>query len=257
MRFVCLRAAGAALAGFALLLGGPASALTLFSEDFDGYTSFPNQNPSGDYVNLGLPKVSEGADETWYGVRFEQTGCSGPCIGDGTASGIDADLFIQQYGDSFDGQSGINNTPVGRFEDDAGLILQISTVGFLDAQLDFDWRTFDTGSGDLVKVGYYASASPISFTSYNGGGYLDARTGTYRWSNWTQLMSDGQQGTFEHETFALPDGVAYLYVAFWMDDGEQDFGKIDNVVVSAIPEPGTLALLAIALAGVGAARRRA
>jgi len=27
-------------------------------------------------------------------------------------------------------------------------------------------------------------------------------------------MSDGQQGSFEHETYSLPNGVPYLYVAF-------------------------------------------
>jgi hypothetical protein len=69
-------------------------------------------------------------------------------------------------------------------------------------------------------------------------------------------MSDGQQGTFEHETFSLPSDVAYLYVAFWMDNGEGDYGKIDNVVISAIPEPGTLALLGLGLAAL-AGRRRA
>jgi hypothetical protein len=252
-----LLAAAAVMAGSAMISSGPAFALsTLFSEDFDGYTYFPSQNPSGDYVNVGLPRVSEGADATWYGIRFENTGCTYSCSSDGTASGMDADLFVQKYGDSFDGQGPGNQTPVGRFEDDAGLLFSISTVGFLDAQLDFDWRTFSTTSGDLVKVGYYASATPISFMSYSGGGYLDARTGSYKWSNWTQLMSDGQQGTFEHDTYTLPSGVAYLYVAFWMDNGEGDFGKIDNVVVTAIPEPGTLALLGVGLVGVAAVRRR-
>jgi PEP-CTERM motif len=69
-------------------------------------------------------------------------------------------------------------------------------------------------------------------------------------------MSDGQQGSFEHETFLLPDGVPYLYVAFWMDDGEGDYGKTDNVVVSAVPEPGTLGLLALGVTALAALRRR-
>lgn len=248
----------AALVSLSFSLATSARALTLFQEDFDGYTSFPSQVPSGDYVNVGLPLTSEGADEVWYGVRFENTGCYLFCSGDGTPSGMNADLAVQQYGDSFDGTGPGNQTPVGRFEDDAGIIFQINTVGVTGSVLDFDWRTFSTGSADLVKVGYYATNTPISFTSYGGGGFLDARTGTYAWTNWTQLMSDGQQGTFKHESYALPDNVDYLYVAFWLDNGEGDYGKLDNVVVSAsvLPEPATSLLLGLTAAGLLALRRR-
>lgn len=253
-------------AGFAALalgcVGGPAFGVTLFHETFDGYTAFPAQQPVGDAVNPGLAKVAEGASETWYGVRFEQTGCFSNCTPkEGTASSIDGDLFVQRYGDSFNGQGPGNQTPVGRFEDDAGLILQISTVGFTDALLSFDWRTFATDRADEVVVGYFASDTPIAFTSHGGSGYLDARsTGPnpgLSWGHWTELMRDGQQASFASESFALPDDVAYLYVAFWLDDGEGDYGKLDNVRITAnaVPEPSALALLALA-AAVRAARLR-
>jgi hypothetical protein len=173
---------------------------------------------------------------------------------------MNSDLAVQRYGDSFDGQGPGNQTPVGRFEDDAGLVFEISTLGYTDTTLEFDWRTFNAESQDRVKVGYYASATPISFNlSFDGGSFRDARTGTYAWSNWTQLMSDGSQGSFEHEVFSLPDEVAYLYVAFWMDDGEGDYGKLDNVVVSAnavVPEPSAAVLLLAGAAALAAARRR-
>jgi hypothetical protein len=44
----------------------------------------------------------------------------------------------------------------------------------------------------------------------------------------------------------LPSGVAYLYVAFWLDNGEGDNGKVDNVHIQGtlVPEPAALLLLA-------------
>ena len=65
-----LAALGLPLAA-ALALASPAAATTLFWEDFDGYWKFPSFDPAFDPVNLGLPEVSEGADELWFGARFE------------------------------------------------------------------------------------------------------------------------------------------------------------------------------------------
>jgi hypothetical protein len=197
-----------------------------------------------DFVNNGRPKISEGADATWYGVRFEGDG--------GTASSINDDLFVQKCGDftGFDCPSASgsgNKTPVARFEDDAGIVLQVSTVGYTSVTLDFDWRTFQAETTDRLKVGYITTATPISFTTFDGGGFADLRTGAYAWTNWTQLMSASATSPFQSApTFNLPTGAVYLYVAFWLDDGENDHGKIDNVHIQgvAVPEPAALLLLA-------------
>jgi hypothetical protein len=116
-----------------------AQPITLFWEDFDGYSSFPNQNPVGDPINSGIPKISEGAKEIWYGGRFETPD-------NGT---IDSDLGVQQFG------GGSNSTHVGRFADDAGLLFNISTLGLQDVKLNFDYRTFLAESTDRLVAGYF------------------------------------------------------------------------------------------------------
>ncbi|MBW2420052.1 MAG: PEP-CTERM sorting domain-containing protein [Deltaproteobacteria bacterium] len=238
-----------------LFTASPAAADTLFWEDFDGYSSFPDEQPSGDFVNKGLPKVSEGADQTWYGVRFEGTG--------GTENSINKDLFVEKCGDfaGFNCQSASgsgNKTPVGRFEDDAGILLEISTTNYTDITLDFDWRTSSTNSRDWFRAGYLASSAPISFTTYDGGGYADLRTGAFAWSNWTELLKDRDAPFQSAPTFALPSGADYLYVAFWLDNGENDHGKLDNVHIQGtlIPEPATGFLVAVGLVALAGARRR-
>ena len=230
---------------FTGLLASPALAVSIFFEDFNGYTSFPTTNPNGDFVNTGLPKPAEGSDQTWYGARFEDSGS--------TASSINDDLFVQKCGDftGFNCQSASgsgNKTPVGRFEDDAGIMLQISTVGYSDVTLNFDWRTFLAETTDRYRVGYIVTSSAIPLMTLAGeGGFADLRTGPYAWSNWTQLMSSTASSPFQASpTFNLPSGAAYLYVAFWMDDGEGDNGKLDNVHIQGtlVPEPSALLLLA-------------
>lgn len=251
--------ARAAWLGLLLSLVGidtPSHALpfTIFQEDFDGYTSFPTTNPSGDYVNLGLPSVSEGADETWYGARFAGSGS--------TASSIADDLFVQKCGDwtgvNCQNSGSLNTSPVGRFEDDAGILLEISTLGLTDVTLNFDWRTFSTETSDSFRAGYIASDTPISFVSFAGGGYADLRTGAFAWSNWTELVSGRTSPFVSAPTFGLPGDEAYVYVAFWLDDGEGDHGKVDNVLIQAslIPEPTTALLFGLGLGGLAALRPR-
>jgi hypothetical protein len=238
------------------LTAAPALALTIFQEDFDGYTSFPSQNPSGDFVNNGLPKPSEGADQTWYGVRFENSSQS--------VSSIDGDLFVQKCGDFVGSNCHLasgsgNKTPVGRFEDDAGIMLKVSTVGFENVTLNFDWRTFGAESGDRFRVGYYAATSAIPLTTIGGSGYANLSSGTYAWSNWTQLFQGGATAPFQAgPTLSLPGGVEHLYVVFWLDNGEGDNGKVDNVIIQGdvVPEPAAALLLLAPLGWLIARRSR-
>ena len=200
----------------------------LFSETFNGYTSFPSQIPSGDYVNTGLPQISEGANAFWYGARFQS--------GSGT---IDSDLAVQKVGGSG------NNTPVGRFEDDAGIVLRINTTGYENVNLTFDWRTFLAETTDRFTVGYHVGDNLGFDTGANR--YRDL-TGTWS-TSWTQLLSASANNYFTTQSFALPDNVGPVYVAFWMNNGEGDYGKLDNVVITGtllIPEPSTGSLMLLA-----------
>ena len=218
----------------------PARAVTLFSENFQGYTSFPAQNPVNDYINPGLPRQSEGAHELWYGGRFQP----------GTVS-IDAALAVQKYG------GGTNNTHVGRVSDDAGMLFHVSTLNLQTATLDFDWRTFQAEFPDKMVVGYY-----VGNINFGGSLYHDFTSSGPAWSSWTQILNANPNNSWQHFTGALPAGQADVWVAFWLNGDCADFGKIDNVVVKGtaqVPEPAALfsAASGAGICLVVALRRRA
>lgn len=241
----------ALLAVSELFVINPALAATIFSDNFQGYTSFPNMIPMGDPVNAGIPKISEGAAEIWYGARFETP--------DSGAS-IDSDLAIQKFG------GGANMSHTGRFEDDAGLLFKLNTTGLSNVALSFDWRTFSATSNDKLVVGYHIGSIP-GFGTCAGGGesgcYADLRTslpwyttqtGTTLTGNWTQLARYSASDTWHNAAYALSgaDNQSEVWVALWLDNGEGDYGKIDNVMVTAtvVPVPAAVWLFGSGLLGL-------
>lgn len=248
-----------------------AATTTLFEENFEGYTSFPTLVatftgvPAGhptagtvqERINPGIPKLSEGAQGVWYGARF--------ATGTGT---IDSDLSVQNYGSiNRPDDPNRNYTHTARFEDDAGLAFRVSTAGYTNVQLSFAWRTYNVESTDVLRVGYRTSNPGFGTCAGEGtaGCFATLTSGAGAWANWTGLtLSDaspkGNSNNWVLESFALPANQNQLWVAFWLDDGAGDIGKIDNIrvfgqSVLAIPEPSTAWFLLSGLIVLGAATR--
>jgi hypothetical protein len=190
-------------------------------------------------------------DNKWYAARFE----------DGDGGAPYQDVGAQKFGGSG------NSTPVGLAEDDAGLLIPVNTTNYENIQLKFDWRTFSAASTDKVVVGYFVgdllgviSPSLIDLPTRS----LDLRaseTATGSWSNWTQLLHESASDSFTTEIFnlgAAASDKAQVWIAFWLDNGEGDYLKIDNIMVTGtlVPVPAALPLLISGLLGFGLLRRR-
>lgn len=240
------RTAVVAFAGLLLMSGSQAMAteVILFSETFDNVTEgFTGSDPR----RFGIPtQASFDSDENWYGARFEEA--DGGSVAD--------DIGVQSFGGS------TNTTQVGLVEDDAGLIFRINASMYTDVLLSFDWRTFSASDNDRLRVGYFVG----DITAGNAGfvdRQIDLRDasqggtdGDFNWTaGWVELASFSPDGLFSSEMFSLSAaaGEAEVWIGFWLDGGEGDFGKIDNVLVTAvaapIPVPAAVWLFGSALLG--------
>jgi len=241
-----------------------AATTTLFTESFDGITS----GYTGNRLD-GVPVTGTGADQNWYGARFEKP---------------DNGTIVQDVGVQNDGA-----TPVGVVEDDAGLMFRVDTRGYSSISLSFDWsslltRTIDDGMvvgyfvGDITQGhpdGTFAIDRTIDlrnqkhFTSgTETSGIYD---GAWNWSvdawggntgNWIELMRADSGGVWQTgQTFELTAAAdqAEVWVALWLDAGEADLGRIDNVSltgVSSVPVPAAVWLFGSGLLGMAGIARR-
>lgn len=205
-----------------------ANAVTLFDDDFASYGSGANFRSS---ITNGTSGWSAGRFQSGDGATIDEIG-----------------LFSSGGGTLFAG-----------FEDDAGILFHINTVGLTDVNLSFDWRTFDTDSGDSFEAGYYAGDISGDFNAQHVADFQGLHGSSWYSNFWTSIAS-GRSGSFINVNYLLPSGVSDLWVAFWLNNGDGDIGLLDNVLVTAngngneIPEPATILLFSAGL--IGAARFR-
>jgi hypothetical protein len=146
------------------------------------------------------------------------------------------------------------------------MLFKINTTGLSNVNLSFDWRTFLADTNDRFVVGYHVG-SLAGFGTCNGNGetgcFADLRGNATKWytnqndlnptttGNWNQLLRATGSDAWQNESFLLGNNAnnqSEVWIAFWLDNGEGDFVKFDNVSVTAVPEADTYALM---LAGLG------
>ena len=242
-----------------------ATTTTIFSENFNGYQtsstfpSFPNDS-GGHRTVFGVPTTAKGADsDLWLAARFEYA---------------DNDPISQDVGVLKHINAASGFAPTGRVGDDAGLVIALDLTNYIDVELAFTWRTFLPNShpnnNDRFVVAYYQGddlGTPGNiYDWFNdpalGNGDLTATdpngpANTWYVNNWTEVLRSKSNSVQSESGISLPGGGP-IYLAFWLDNGDNDLGKFDNVVITGtlIPEPTSLLLMMIGTAGCAATLRQ-
>jgi hypothetical protein len=149
------------------------------------------------------PSIALGADNNWAIGRFETT-----------EGNIYTDVGFENTVPPTDAS--------GKFRDDAGILVQISTLGYQNVLLDFDWRvTGDPNDlvGDNLIMGYCVG----SITGFNDVPGREFVSTPPTWGSWTQILS-GNSTSWAHATFSLPGDQSEVWLAFWMNDAGNQYG---------------------------------
>ena len=274
------------LVGCVTLLGISQGSAQLFQDQMNNGAAW-GVNSSGpdylatwnyDYSANGIPEApnSQGGDAATRGLKMEAN------LFDGSSSFFTAyptgQNFVGSYQLRFDAYMSYGTVGTTEFlgggisynGTDADLTSGSQAIATGDGGSSVDWRAFDAGGAGYIPVANASSEPFVSFLpSVNGS---EAGTPGFQWITWEFNVLEGDVSIFIEKpdlsrlevTSFTPvvstDGnISLFYADFFSSvaDPEADtFGIIDSVVVNAIPEPTTAALVLIGGAGLLVRSRR-
>ncbi len=142
----------------------------------------------------GVPTIALGADKDWYGARLDTPSANATTI---------ANDIAMNTANGSDGR-------FGRFEDEAGILFNISTVGYQYATLDFTWSTYGSEGYDRLRVGWLDTGlSTSDFDSTSRTANLTS-SATASWQYWHELMAGIPTSTWTNASYVLPGGKSNL-----------------------------------------------